>query len=134
MASPAIPEKFLPVLQQKKAFAQLATLMPDGSPQVTPVWFQYKDGKFIVNTARGRIKDRNMSKDPRVALDIVDPDNAYSHLSVRGKVIRKTEQGADENIDALAKKYLDKDKYPNRRPGEVRVIYEIEPISVSTMG
>jgi PPOX class probable F420-dependent enzyme len=134
MASPTIPEKFLPVLQQKKAFAQLATLMPDGSPQVTPVWFQYKDGKFIVNTARGRIKDRNMSKDPRVALDIVDPDNPYMHLSVRGKVVRKTEQGADESIDALAKKYLGKDTYPNRRPGEVRVIYEIEPVSVSTMG
>jgi PPOX class probable F420-dependent enzyme len=134
MASPTIPEKFLPVLQEKKAFAQLATLMPDGSPQVTPVWFQYKDGKFIVNTARGRIKDRNMSKDPRVALDIVDPDNPYMHLSVRGKVVRKTEQGADESIDALAKKYLGKDTYPNRRPGEVRVIYEIEPVSVSTMG
>jgi len=134
MASPTIPEKFLPVLQQKKAFAQLATIMPDGSPQVTPVWFQYKDGKFIVNTARGRIKDRNMSKDPRVALDIVDPDNPYSHLAVRGKVVRKTEQGADENIDALAKKYMGKDKYPLRQPGEVRVIYEIEPISVSTIG
>jgi PPOX class probable F420-dependent enzyme len=134
MASPTIPEKFLPVLQQKKAFAQLATLMPDGSPQVTPVWFQYKDGKFIVNTARGRIKDRNMSKDPRVALDIVDPDNPYSHLAVRGKVVRKTEQGADDNIDALAKKYMGKDKYPLRQPGEVRVIYEIEPVSVSTMG
>jgi len=134
MASPTIPEKFLPVLQQKKAFAQLATIMPDGSPQVTPVWFQYKEGKFIVNTARGRIKDRNMSKDPRVALDIVDPDNPYSHLAVRGKVVRKTEQGADENIDALAKKYMGKDKYPLRQPGEVRVIYEIEPISVSTIG
>jgi PPOX class probable F420-dependent enzyme len=134
MASLTIPEKFLPVLQQKKAFAQLATLMPDGSPQVTPVWFQYEDGKFIVNTARGRIKDRNMSKDPRVALDIVDPDNPYSHLAVRGKVVRKTEQGADENIDALAKKYMGKDKYPFRQPSEVRVIYEIEPISVSTMG
>ena len=134
MASSKIPEKFLPVLEQKKAFAQLATLMPDGSPQVTPVWFQYKDGKFIVNTARGRIKDRNMSKDPRVALDIVDPDNPYSHLAVRGKVVRKTEQGADDNIDALAKKYMGKDKYPLRQPGEVRVIYEIEPVSVSTMG
>jgi PPOX class probable F420-dependent enzyme len=134
MASTTIPDKFLPVLTQKKAFAQLATLMPDGSPQVTPVWFQYKDGKFIVNTARGRVKDRNMSHDPRVALDIVDPDNPYLHLSVRGKVVRKTEQGADDNIDALAKKYLDKDKYPMRRPGEVRVIYEIEPMSVSSMG
>jgi PPOX class probable F420-dependent enzyme len=134
MASTTIPDRFIPVLEQKKAFAHLATLMPDGSPQVTPVWFQYKDGKFIVNTARGRIKDRNMSRDARVALDIVDPDNPYSHLAVRGKVVRSTEQGADENIDALAKKYLGKDKYPLRRPSEKRVVYEIEPTSVSMMG
>jgi PPOX class probable F420-dependent enzyme len=134
MASTTIPEKFLPVLQQKKAFAQLATLMEDGSPQVTPVWFDYKNGKFIVNTARGRVKDRNMSRDARVALDIVDPDNPYSHLAVRGKVVRRTEEGGDESIDKLAKKYLDKDKYPYRQPAEVRVIYEIEAISVSTMG
>jgi PPOX class probable F420-dependent enzyme len=134
MASTTIPEKFLPVLQQKKAFAQLATLMQDGSPQVTPVWFEYKNGKFIVNTARGRVKDRNMSRDARVALDIVDPDNPYSHLAVRGKVVRRTEEGGDESIDKLAKKYLDKDKYPYRQPTEVRVIYEIEAISVSTMG
>jgi PPOX class probable F420-dependent enzyme len=134
MASTTIPEKFLPVLQQKKAFAQLATLMEDGSPQVTPVWFDYKNGKFIVNTARGRVKDRNMSRDARVALDIVDPDNPYSHLAVRGKVVRRTEEGGDESIDKLAKKYLDKDKYPYRQPTEVRVIYEIEAISVSTMG
>jgi PPOX class probable F420-dependent enzyme len=134
MASTTIPEKFLPVLQQKKAFAQLATLMEDGSPQVTPVWFDYKNGKFIVNTARGRVKDRNMSRDARVALDIVDPDNPYSHLAVRGKVVRRTEEGGDESIDKLAKKYLDKDKYPYRQPGEVRVIYEIEAISVSAMG
>jgi PPOX class probable F420-dependent enzyme len=134
MASTTIPEKFLPVLQQKKAFAQLATLMEDGSPQVTPVWFDYKNGKFIVNTARGRVKDRNMARDARVALDIVDPDNPYSHLAVRGKVVRRTEEGGDESIDKLAKKYLDKDKYPYRQPAEVRVIYEIEAISVSTMG
>lgn len=134
MASSTIPEKFLPILQQKKAFAHLATLMSDGSPQVTPVWFQYKDGKFIVNTAIGRVKDRNMSKNPLVALDIVDPDNPYSHLAVRGKVVRRTEQGADDNIDWLAKKYMDKDKYPFRTPAEVRVIYEIEPTSVSAMG
>ncbi len=134
MANTSIPEKFLPVLEQKKALAQLATLMPDGSPQVTPVWFQFKDAKFIVNTARGRMKDRNMTRDGRVALNIVDPDNPYSHLSVRGKVVRATEQGADDNIDALAKKYLDVDKYPFRKPGEVRVIYEIEPTAVSVMG
>lgn len=134
MTSTSIPEKFLPVLTQKKALAHLATVMPDGSPQVTPVWFLYKDGKFIVNTARGRVKDKNMSKNSHVALSIVDPDNAYAHIAVRGRINNVTEQGADANIDALAKKYIDKDTYPWRRPGEVRVMYEIEPVSVSAMG
>ena len=131
MASTTIPEKFLPVLTEKKALAHLATVMPDGTPQVTPVWFQYADGKFIVNTARGRIKDRNMTQNASVALSIVDPDNAYSHLAVRGKITKVTEDGADASIDSLAKKYLGQDKYPFRRPGEVRVIYEIQPTSIS---
>jgi PPOX class probable F420-dependent enzyme len=134
MANTTIPEKFLPVLTQKKALAHLATLMPDGSPQVTPVWFFYENGKFLVNTARGRVKDRNMKLNAAVALSIVDPDNAYAHLAVRGKIVRTTEQGADASIDAMAKKYLGQDKYPYRQPGEVRVIYEIEPTSVAGMG
>jgi PPOX class probable F420-dependent enzyme len=134
MANNKIPEKFLPVLTEKKAFAQLATMMADGTPQVTPVWFFYRDGKFIVNTARGRLKDRNMKANKNVALSITDPDNWYSHVSIRGKIVKETEQGADESIDALAKKYMGVDKYPLRKPTEVRVIYEIEPIAVSTMG
>jgi hypothetical protein len=134
MASTTIPEKFLPVLTEKKALAHLATLMPDGSPQVTPVWFLYEKGKFLVNTARGRVKDRNMKQNARVALSIVDPDNPYAHLAVRGKIVSATEEGADAGIDILAKKYLGQDKYPFRQPGEVRVIYEIEPTSVSGMG
>jgi PPOX class probable F420-dependent enzyme len=134
MASTTIPEKFLPVLTEKKALAHLATVMPDGTPQVTPVWFFYKDGKFVVNTARGRIKDRNMTKNSRVALSIVDPDNPYAHIAVRGKIINITEDGADASIDALAKKYLGQDKYPFRSPTEVRVIYEIEPTSIHAMG
>jgi PPOX class probable F420-dependent enzyme len=134
MATTTIPDTFLPVLTQKKALAHLATVMPDGSPQVTPVWFLYKDGKFSVNTARGRVKDRNMTKNARVAFSIVDPDNPYAHIAVRGTIVRATEEGADASIDALAKKYLGQDTYPFRRPGEVRVIYEIEPTSVSAMG
>jgi PPOX class probable F420-dependent enzyme len=134
MASTTIPEKFLPVLTEKKALAHLATLMPDGTPQVTPVWFLYQNGRFIVNTARGRIKDRNMTQNARVALSIVDPDNPYAHLAVRGKVVRATEEGASASIDTLAKKYLGQDKYPFGQPGEVRVLYEIEPTSVSSMG
>jgi PPOX class probable F420-dependent enzyme len=134
MATTTIPDNFLPVLTQKKALAHLATVMPDGSPQVTPVWFLYKDGKFTVNTARGRVKDRNMTKNARVALSIVDPDNPYAHIAVRGTIVRATEEGADASIDGLAKKYLGQDTYPFRRPGEVRVIYEIEPTSISAMG
>lgn len=134
MANTTIPDKYLPLLTQKKALAHLATLMPDGSPQVTPVWFLYQDGKFVVNTARGRVKDRNMTQNARVALSIVDPDNPYAHVAVRGKIARTTEEGADANINALTKKYLGQDKYPFGRPGEVRVLYEIEPTSVSVMG
>ena len=134
MASTTVPEKFLPVLTEKKALAHIATLMPDGSPQVTPVWFLYENGKFIVNTARGRVKDRNMTRNAKVALSIVDPDNAYAHLAVRGTIVRATEEGAAANIDVLAKKYLGQDKYPFGQPGEVRVMYEIEPTSISGMG
>jgi PPOX class probable F420-dependent enzyme len=122
------------VLTTKKALAHLATVMPDGTPQVTPVWFFYENGKFIVNTARGRVKDRNMQQNAHVALSIVDPDNPFAHVAVRGTITKVSEDGADANIDALAKKYIDQDSYPWRRPGEVRVMYEIEPESVATMG
>jgi PPOX class probable F420-dependent enzyme len=131
----AIPEKYLDLLaQQKKAFASLATTMPDGSPQVTPVWFDYQDGIIRVNTAKGRVKARNMKTGVPVALSIMDPDNPYRYLQVRGHVGRVIEAGADAHIDALAKKYLGKDKYPWGKPGEMRVTYEIEPASASGMG
>lgn len=124
-------DNYLDLLQQKKAFADLATVMPDGTPQVTPVWFDYSGGKVRVNTARGRTKARNLKPGAPVALAIVDPDNAYRYVQIRGRVASATEQGADAHIDALAKKYLGKDKYPFRQPGEVRIMYEIEPVSVS---
>ena len=129
-----MPDAFLDLLQQKKAFANLATIMPDGSPQVTPVWFDYVDGIIRVNTAKGRVKARNMKEGSAVALAIMDPDNPYRYLQVRGRVRRIVEAGADRHIDALAKKYLGKDKYPFAQPGEVRVMYEIEPTSTSGMG
>ena len=129
-----IPEKYLDLLQQKKAFASLATVMPDGSPQVTPVWFDYKDGVIRVNTAKGRVKARNMKEGAAVALSIMDPDEPYRYVQVRGRVKRVTENGADDHIDSLAKKYLGKDKYPFRRPGETRLIYEIEPTATQAMG
>ena len=129
----AIPDKFLDLVTKKKAFANLATLMPDGSPQVTPVWIDYANGVLRVNTAKGRTKARNMATGSRVAVAIQDPDNPYRYLQVRGRVKHMTEQGADAHIDALAKKYLGQDKYPYRRPGEVRQIYEIEPTHTQTL-
>ncbi|HZS84732.1 MAG TPA: PPOX class F420-dependent oxidoreductase [Stellaceae bacterium] len=131
----AIPDKYLDLFQeQKKAFASLATVMPDGSPQVTPVWFDYAGGVIRVNTAKGRVKARNMKQGSPVALAIMDPDNPYRHVQVRGRVARITEDGAPAHIDSLAKKYLGQDKYPYAKPGEVRVIYEITPTSASVMG
>jgi PPOX class probable F420-dependent enzyme len=129
-----IPEKYLDLLRDKKAFANLATVMSDGSPQVTPIWFDYTDGKVRVNTARGRVKERNMKVGTKVALAIMDPDNPYRYLQLRGKVVRVTEDGADAHIDSLAKKYLGRDKYPFRAQNEVRVSYEIEPFSAQAMG
>jgi PPOX class probable F420-dependent enzyme len=129
----AIPDQYLDLLQQKKTFANLATVMPDGTPQVTPVWFDYRDGRIRVNTAKGRVKARNMHEGAPVALAIMDPDNPYRYIQVRGRVKRVAEQNANAHIDSLAKKYLGKDKYPWSRPDEVRVIYEIEPTSASGM-
>ena len=128
-----IPDPFRDLLT-KKAFASLATVMADGSPQVTPVWFDFDGTHVRVNSAKGRVKDRNMRRNGRVALAILDPDNPYRHMAIRGRVEEITEAGADAHIDSLSKKYLGKDRYPNRRPGEVRVIYWIRPERVSTMG
>jgi len=128
-----IPENFTDLLK-KPAFANLATIMEDGSPQVTPVWFDYDGRNILINSAKGRVKDRNMRKNPNVAISIMDPGNPYRHLTIRGKVTEITEKGADQHIDKLAKKYLNLDKYPNRAPGEVRVIYRITPERCSTMG
>jgi PPOX class probable F420-dependent enzyme len=108
--------------------------MPNGQPQVTPIWVD-RDGQHVVfNTAEGRQKDKNLQRDGRVALSIIDPDNPYRYLEVRGRVTGRTHEGADAHIDAMAKKYLGQDKYPFRRPGEVRVIYKIEPEHITSMG
>lgn len=121
-------------LFSKPAFAHLVTLMPDGSPQVTPVWVDLQDGMLVVNTAKGRLKDRNMRRDPRVALEISDPANPYRYIQIRGRVAEATEQGADGHIDKMAKKYLNKDTYPFRQPGEVRVLYKIKPERIQAYG
>lgn len=128
-----IPEKYLDLFE-KKAFGHLATLMRDGSPQVTPVWVDY-DGKYVrFNSALGRVKDKNVRRDPRVTMSIQDPSNPYRYLEIRGRVAEITEKGADDHINKLSQKYLGKPVYPNRQPGEVRVLYKIEPQKVSAMG
>jgi PPOX class probable F420-dependent enzyme len=121
-------------LFQKKAFANLSTLMSDGSPQVTPVWFDYDGKYFRINSALGRVKDKNIRRDPRVSLSIQDPENPYRYIQIRGKVVDITQKGADEHIDSLSQKYLGQAKYPGRQPGEVRVLYKIEAQKFSSMG
>ena len=118
----------------KKTIVHLATLMPDGSPQSSPVWVDLDGDRIVINSAKGRVKDKNMRRDPRVALSIIDPDNPFRILMIRGRVTEITSRGADEHIDRMAKKYLDVDKYPFAQPGEERVLYYIETDSVATLG
>jgi len=130
--SEIIPENFRDLFT-KRAFGNLATLMADGRPQVTPVWCDFDGNHVLVNSAKGRQKDRNMRRDARVAIAVADPDNPYRYLEVRGRVVEITEQGADAHIDRMAKKYLGVDKYPYRQPGEVRVLYKIQPEHTTSM-
>ena len=127
-------DRYHDLLKDKKPLAALATVMPDGTPQLTPVWFDFEAGRIHINTAKGRVKARNMQQGAAVAVMIVDPDNPYRYVQIRGCVAHSTEDGADQHIDALAKKYLGKERYPFRQPGEVRVRFEIEPTSVQGMG
>jgi PPOX class probable F420-dependent enzyme len=109
-------------------FLHFGTIMPDGSPQVTPVWVDYRDGLVWVNSAEGRVKDRNVRRDPRVSLSILDEKDPYGGVFFsRGRVVDITTEGAKEHIDFLAKKYLGKDVYPWHRSDEQRVIYKIQP-------
>jgi len=129
-----LPDNAIKILE-KKSFANLATLMPDGTPQVSPVWCEYDGTHVVINTARGRQKDKNMTRDPRVSISASDPDNPYHYVEIRGRVVEMTETGADAHIDKFAKKYLNVDSYPYRRgPEEVRVIIKIEPEHVHVMG
>jgi len=129
----AIPDKFIDLFA-KKTFAHLATLMPGGEPQVTPVWIDYDGEQVVFNTAAGRQKDKNLQRDGRVSMSIIDPDNPYRYLEIRGRVSERTTSGADLHIDKMAKKYLGQDKYPFRQPGEVRVIFKVTPEHITSMG
>jgi len=121
-----VPDKYFDLLtREKKAFAYLALVKKDGTPQATPVWFDFDGTHFIVNTARGRVKDKILSKHPVVALIIQDPHNPYRYLQVRGKVVEENEQGGYEMICSLNQKYHGNPDYP-KRP-EVRVTYKLLP-------
>ena len=126
----SISDRSIAKLFEGKNFAFLATLMKDGSPQVTATWVDIDKNNYtiLVNTAEGRVKHRNISRDPRVAISIIDSSNPYHMVSVRGKVIEQIKgKDAEEHIDKMAKKYLDKEKYPRRRPGEERLLLRIKP-------
>lgn len=121
-------------LLKEACHCQLGTILPSGWPQVTQVWVDTDGQNILINSAEGRVKTTAVRKNPRVAVNIVDPANPWRVASVRGKVIEVTTEGADQHIDALAKKYLGKDTYPFRQPGEVRVIIKIEPQKINGMG
>lgn len=128
--SAAIPERLADLLSREtRAFAHLALVLADGSPHVSPIWFDFDGRHIVLNTARGRVKDRVMRKHPRVALTITDPENPYRYLMIRGRVVEETEAGAYEQICDLNLKYHDKPEYP-RYPGEVRVTYKILPEAI----
>jgi PPOX class probable F420-dependent enzyme len=121
-------------LFEGKNFAFVSTVMKDGYPQITPTWIDIEDGNIIVNTAIGRIKQKNVSRDPRLSIALIDQNNSYDMVTVRGKVIEQiTGEPAEKHIDKLAKKYLGKDKYPGRSPGEKRVILKVKPERVFHM-
>ena len=128
-----IPESHKDILLGKN-FAHIATLMPDGSPQVTPVWIDLDGNIVLFNTAVGRQKDRNLKRNGQVALSIHDQANPYRYIQIRGKVAGHSTEGADAHIDKLAKKYMDQDQYPLRTSNEQRIIYRIEPEHVQVMG
>jgi PPOX class probable F420-dependent enzyme len=124
----SIPAEYLDLFE-KRAFGFLATLMPDGSPQVTPVWVDYDGEHVLINSAIGRQKDENIARDPRVAVAIMDPDNAYRYLQIRGRVVEATTEGADAHINKMAYKYQGRELYKRGSPDEQRVIYKIQPES-----
>jgi PPOX class probable F420-dependent enzyme len=120
------PEKYLDLFKpETRAHLFLATIMADGSPQVTPVWFDNDGEHILVNTNEGRVKDRNMKVRPRVAMVIQDPADPFRYLQIRGEVVGYTREGADEHIDLLCRRY--RGKPWNYRPGQKRIIFKIRP-------
>jgi PPOX class probable F420-dependent enzyme len=132
---PSIPASHSDLVAfEKPTLAHLATINKDGSPQVTPVWFDFDGTHIVFNTAEGRIKDKNLYRTPHAAVSILDPANPFRYLQVQGRVVERTTTGADAVIDRLANKYLGAEKYGFGKPGEVRVTYKMEVGRVQVMG
>jgi PPOX class probable F420-dependent enzyme len=129
MASSQLSDEIVALLR-RPVFAHVATVMADGTPQNTPVWIDTDGTNVIFNTAKGRVKHRNLLRDPHVAISLVDDDNPYLMVEIRGEA-EMTEVGADDHIDAMAKKYLNQDTYPFRKPGEERIIVTVRPTAVA---
>jgi PPOX class probable F420-dependent enzyme len=121
-------------LLNAKNFCHVATLRADGSVHGVPVWVDVQDGRAVLNTAEGRAWPRNLERDPRVTLTVVNSENPYEYVEVRGRIAERTHDGADAHIDAMAKKYMGVDEYPLRQPGEQRVIIRVEPEHVHAFG
>ena len=135
MSLTLIPESHADLLQDDvRAYVYLATVMGDGTPQVTPVWFNTNEDFILINSAKGRVKDRNMRQRSNVALAIQDPQNPYRYVQVRGQIVEITEDGARQHIDTLAGKYTGKSEYTLNDPNEVRVTYVLRPEKVQVMG
>ena len=128
-----IPEKYQDLLV-RPVLVSLATIMPDGSPQVTPVWADYDGTHIRINTAAGRQKHKNMAERPQVTVMALDPENSSRYVEVRGAVVRISEEGGDAHIDTLAKKYLGVDVYPWRNPADTRLICYVEAQNVLGQG
>jgi PPOX class probable F420-dependent enzyme len=131
--SAAIPETHVDLVERPILFS-LATVQPNGQPQVTPVWADMVDGKVRVNTAAGRQKHTNLLARPQATVLVIDPDNGQRFIEIRGKVVDSTEEGGDDAIDQLAHKYLGVESYPWRNPAETRVTFLIEPTRVVVSG
>ena len=121
-------------LLSRPVLASLATLNPDGSPQITPLWVDLDGNDVVFNTALGRIKARNLDKAHRVAVSVIDPEDPYNVVAFRGSVVDVTTEGADAHIDALAKKYLGVDTYPMRREGEIRIRVTVRTDGIAMQG
>lgn len=130
----SITDPSIKSLFENKNFAFVATSMKDGSPHVTPTWVDIQDSYILINTAIGRVKQKNVARDPRVSLSVADNNNPYHMVTVAGEIVEQiTGEEAESHIDKLAKKYLNKDKYPGRAPGEKRILLKIKPKKVVHM-